>query len=172
MRPDRRNERTRGLLRRALVELVQEQGYAAVTVQDITARANLARATFYLHYQHKHELLLDSLRESLDALRQTASALDALAWFQHAARQPALYRALWSEPAAAVALADVRGWLAEAFLAGVSASPGEPRALAAAHFLAGALLAFTGWWLDSGLTPEQAAELYNRLAEPALVALR
>lgn len=168
MRPDRRVERTRGLLRAALVELMREKGYAAVTVQDIATRANLGRATFYLHYRDKQALLLDCLRGPLLALQQAAAAPDPLGWFRQIARQPALYRALWAEPAAGAALTELRGRLAAGFQAGRS----EPAAQAAAHFLAGALLAFTGWWLDSDLTAEQAAALYARLAEAGLAALR
>lgn len=56
---DRRVQRTRSLLRLALMELVEEKGYDAVTIQDITDRANLGRTTFYLHYDNKDELFLD-----------------------------------------------------------------------------------------------------------------
>jgi len=56
---DRRVQRTRQLLRNALMQLVEEKGYDAVTIEEITERANLGRTTFYLHYQSKDELLLD-----------------------------------------------------------------------------------------------------------------
>lgn len=56
---DRRVQRTRQLLRAALMELIDEKGYDAVTIRDITERANLGRTTFYLHYDNKDELFLD-----------------------------------------------------------------------------------------------------------------
>jgi AcrR family transcriptional regulator len=56
---DRRVQRTRELLRSALMQLVQEKGYDAITIEEITERANLGRTTFYLHYQSKDDLLLD-----------------------------------------------------------------------------------------------------------------
>lgn len=56
---DRRVQRTRQLLRSALVQLIEEKGYDAITIQDITERANLGRTTFYLHYESKEALLLD-----------------------------------------------------------------------------------------------------------------
>ena len=59
---DRRIQRTRELLRKALMELIDEKGYDAVTIQDITERANLGRTTFYLHYQSKEDLFLDHRR--------------------------------------------------------------------------------------------------------------
>jgi AcrR family transcriptional regulator len=45
---DRRIRRTRATLRDALIALILERGFDSITVQDITDRANLARATFYL----------------------------------------------------------------------------------------------------------------------------
>lgn len=66
---DRRVQRTRKLLRNALMQLVDEKGYDAVTIQDITERANLGRTTFYLHYQSKDELFLDHHEGFADMMR-------------------------------------------------------------------------------------------------------
>jgi len=65
---DPRVIRTRQLLRDALVELIDEQGYEKITVQDITQRATLNRATFYLHYGDKLDLLYQSSEEILHDL--------------------------------------------------------------------------------------------------------
>lgn len=65
---DPRVMRTRQLLRDALVELIDEQGYEKITVQDITQRATLNRATFYLHYRDKLDLLYQSSEEILHEL--------------------------------------------------------------------------------------------------------
>ncbi len=65
---DPRVRRTRQLLRDALVELIDEQGYEKITVQDITQRATLNRATFYLHYRDKLDLLYQSSAEILQEL--------------------------------------------------------------------------------------------------------
>ena len=46
MKTDRRILRTRQLLRDSLIALILEKGYDAVTVQDITDRANLGRIGF------------------------------------------------------------------------------------------------------------------------------
>jgi AcrR family transcriptional regulator len=66
---DRRVQRTRDLLRRALMQLIVEKGYDAITIQDITGRANLGRTTFYLHYQSKDDLLLDHHTELLELVK-------------------------------------------------------------------------------------------------------
>ncbi|KAB2916447.1 MAG: TetR/AcrR family transcriptional regulator [Bacteroidetes bacterium] len=55
---DRRIIRTKRALAQALSELIVEKGYEAITVQDITDRANVGRSTFYAHYESKDELCL------------------------------------------------------------------------------------------------------------------
>ncbi|MCB0141244.1 MAG: helix-turn-helix transcriptional regulator, partial [Caldilineaceae bacterium] len=54
---DRRVRRSRKLLGEALLELVVEKPFGDITVQDIADRADMNRATFYLHFQSKEELL-------------------------------------------------------------------------------------------------------------------
>ena len=56
-REDPRVKRTRGLIVRAFGELVAEKGHHGLTVQEITERATINRATFYDHFRDQHELL-------------------------------------------------------------------------------------------------------------------
>lgn len=67
---DPRIKRSRLLLRDALVSLIDEKGYEKVTVQEIAERAGLNRATFYLHYKDKQDLLDQSTDELLTELMQ------------------------------------------------------------------------------------------------------
>src|SRR5258708_14782425 len=60
---DKRVERTRKLLQTALIDLIGERGYDAITIQDIVDRANVGRTTFYLHYNSKEHLFM-SCREA------------------------------------------------------------------------------------------------------------
>jgi AcrR family transcriptional regulator len=55
---DRRAQRTREVLQKALIELIAERGYDAITIHDIVDRANVGRTTFYLHYNSKDELFM------------------------------------------------------------------------------------------------------------------
>jgi AcrR family transcriptional regulator len=54
---DRRVRKTQQAIRDAFIGLVLDRGYENVTVEDITERADVARATFYLHYADKATLL-------------------------------------------------------------------------------------------------------------------
>ena len=60
---DPRVKRTRKLLQQALMDLLQEQNFASLSIQDITERATVNRATFYAHFPDKYELLDCTLRE-------------------------------------------------------------------------------------------------------------
>lgn len=54
---DLRVIRTKDSIRDALVELIDEKGFEAITVKDITTRAKINRGTFYAHYQDKYDLM-------------------------------------------------------------------------------------------------------------------
>src|SRR5262249_39480931 len=65
---DRRVKRTQKALARALIGLTLEKGYAAITIRDITDRAEVGYATFFRHYRDKGALLKDVLDVVLDEL--------------------------------------------------------------------------------------------------------
>jgi AcrR family transcriptional regulator len=64
VRIDPRVKRTLQVLQTAFDDLLQEKGFPNITVNDIAERANVNRATFYLHFEDKYALLRYSLRES------------------------------------------------------------------------------------------------------------
>ncbi len=84
-REDRRIQRTRQLLQQAFVDVVREKGkaltslremekcFAATSIQEITARANVNRGTFYLHFTDKYMLADAVVRERFH--QQLASVL-------------------------------------------------------------------------------------------------
>jgi AcrR family transcriptional regulator len=61
---DPRVKRTRGLLQQALADLLSEKTFQNITVQEITERAEVNRATFYAHFQDKYALLNYNVREA------------------------------------------------------------------------------------------------------------
>ena len=102
-RVQRRVARTKAAIEDAFVALVLERGYDRVAVEDITDRADLARATFYAHYPNKEAVQFSVFnRLTEDLVRRlaeqggppTAIHRDAIsAAYKQAAEMPDLYRA-------------------------------------------------------------------------------
>src|SRR5690242_228295 len=105
---DRRIRRTQQLLGDALVSLILEKGYEAVTIKDITDRADVAYVTFYRHYKDKDQLLMQRLQESLGELtehietaarqaqKEFSTDNEGLLIFKHVQQHSTLYRTLLS----------------------------------------------------------------------------
>jgi AcrR family transcriptional regulator len=60
---DRRVRRTKAALRQAIVRLVTQKGYEAVTIDSIVSEADTTRASFYSHFSNKEALLADVVDE-------------------------------------------------------------------------------------------------------------
>lgn len=90
---DRRVRRTQRGLRDALVSLILEKGWDAVTVRDVCERADVGRSTFYLHFADKESLLLSGFDELQDAL----TAVEGGARQPFAFAEPLLTHALENE---------------------------------------------------------------------------
>jgi len=63
-RRDRKKERTRGEIYQAAITLFIHRGFDAVTIEDICDAADVARATFFLHFPAKEALLTEYLRRA------------------------------------------------------------------------------------------------------------
>ncbi|KQU57743.1 hypothetical protein ASG66_18560 [Bacillus sp. Leaf406] len=66
MKTDRRQIRTKQLIRDALLDLIPQKGLTKITVKDLTERADINRGTFYLHYKDVADLT-DQLKEDIFA---------------------------------------------------------------------------------------------------------
>lgn len=69
---DPRIKRTKKMFKEALISLIQEHDdIRKLTVQMIADRAELNRATFYLHYHDIHDLMEQIIEEVFEDLNQT-----------------------------------------------------------------------------------------------------
>jgi AcrR family transcriptional regulator len=156
--------RTKAAIEDAFVQLVLEQGYERVAVEDISDRADLARATFYAHYPNKEAVLLSvSNRLTEDLMRRIAYQggpwnvvrRDALqAAYNHAAENPDLYRACMSDARTRQAYLSILSRYAEQNfrdrLTALSRQPRIPVPVMARGFV-GATLAILEAWLAGEL---------------------
>ena len=67
---DLRVRRTKILLREALVALIEERSFDAITVGEIAKRAMVSRAAFYRYYQDKYDLVEKIFEEAMDTLQR------------------------------------------------------------------------------------------------------
>jgi len=186
LQQDRRQRRTRQALRDALLGLLRERRYEAISVQDIVERADVARSTFYEHYLDKDDLLLGSqgvfTNPSQPTLppddADTAILAPARFWFAHIAAQKPALAAMAKDTALKLALENLREIIHEDIQKAVAArypqdSPaGVPAAIIVEH-LTGSLISLIAWWVahDMAYTPEQMNDMFRRLALPGLAAI-
>ncbi|MEU6586909.1 TetR/AcrR family transcriptional regulator [Nocardia sp. NPDC046763] len=176
---DRRKRRSRRQLREAFLSLVLERGYAAITVEDITERADLGRATFYTHYADKDALLdhivtelIEEMQRRLDPVfgvtEQGFTGKAVLELFRHAAEEHDAYRVVLRGEGDGRALRrfveDRSAAAIRAFAARSEAQAVEPRVDVGilARAWVGELLTNLSWWLESG-SPMSAEEVTGQL---------
>lgn len=175
-------QRTERLLQEALVALIVERGYRAVTVQDVLDRADVGRTTFYSHFANKDALLFSvfapmrqSLREELATLTPQRVARFGhgvgllIPLFSHAARSRSLYRVLLASREVVLLMQELREALAGPMQAhleqviAVSGSHAAPVSLIVAGMVS-ATLGMLVWWFDNGMiqTPAEMDQIIGR----------
>lgn len=185
---DRRVWRTRKLLQDALMELMLEKGYDAVTVQDIIDRANVGRSTFYAHFTGKQELLMSG-HEQLQALLSqeqvaapdgsAARLLDfSLPMFRHARDNYRLYQSLVVKGGSAMVVELAQRGLTNVVHGELAAlvPPGAVLTVpleVAVLYTVSAFMALLKWWLDHKMPcpPEEMDRMFRALTIQGLTAL-
>lgn len=76
---DRRIVRTKRAIRSALIDLMEQRGFGAFTVNDLCEHADINRGTFYNHYKDLPDALASfegEVLQNLDTFRSPMSSLD------------------------------------------------------------------------------------------------
>ena len=186
---DKRVTRTRQALQAALLELMVESGYERLTVQQILDRSGIGRATFYLHFRGKEDLLRGSLDLLRDHLGQSWHGTPAsngakpgplgfsLAFFQHVDSHRKLYRAIVGRESGVIVERQMRRLLADLVREDLNSQNHRVREGVvlelAAHYVTGALLTIVSWWLDRNikLSAEEIDRAFRQMTIPALQAI-
>jgi AcrR family transcriptional regulator len=186
-RVDRRIQRTKQLLRSALMSLIQERGFEALSVQDIIDRADVGRATFYAHFDSKEDLLasgIEDLRASLRERQRLALAApippeDRLFAFSrelfvHADEHRTVFRAMVGKRSGAVIQQLLQKMLVDLVRDEIKQRQGQEEGAmpieATAQFVGGGLFGLLLWW-GSGkmrMSVDEVDSIFRRLAVPAL----
>jgi len=190
--PDPRVARTTRALGRALVALLEERAFDAITVQDILDRAGVGRTAFYAHYRNKHDVLFSSYEGLLAAFEEIldrpspfgppgARLFPVGEFLAHVGDARGLVRALardgllddvWAMLAGEAARVIARrldAWAGSRGGACADASRAVRPPLLAA-MLAGALVESVRWWQDhpGAATPAEVDADFHELARGVL----
>jgi AcrR family transcriptional regulator len=171
---DRRVRRTQRALAKALIALTLENGYEAVTIRDITERADIGYATFFRHYHDKDALLREVLdvvlSELMDLLQLPPPDADPAALgtliFRYVGDHAEICRVLLRSRGSALLVqrvveAGTQTVLRERLPAASSPVPIE----VAAYHLVASSVALIQWWLDRDMPypPERMGTIYAEL---------
>jgi len=77
---DRRIIKSQEAIKKAVIALMSEKNFDDITIQDISDRANVHRATIYLHYADKFDLLDKLIEEHINELWRKRDTVLELEW--------------------------------------------------------------------------------------------
>jgi AcrR family transcriptional regulator len=177
-----RLRRTQKLLREALIELIEEQGFESLTVGEIAERALVSRAAFYRNYRDKYDLVERIFDEAMQALFDAVSKPGGehppqlwVKFFEHITEYERLYHALlgrkgspWFVQKMRVSMMDlVKGFQRLAMGQAATDRPAysDPDGFVA-NLVATMLVEAITWWLEKGkpYSPEEMTSRCTMLA--------
>lgn len=175
---DRRVQRTRDALGDALITLMHEKPFDAITVQDVLDLAGVSRSTFYTHFRDKDDLFLshadDVFHHMANLLTLRTEASERVAPVREMFSHVASLGEFYDELVASDVHQDATELAQEHFARGIEQrlaklSPEHANASASraalAHTLAGAMFSLMRWWLNSGKSapPAQMDEVFHQM---------
>jgi AcrR family transcriptional regulator len=178
---DRRSQKTITALGDALLDLMMEKGYEAISIKEIIDRANVGRSTFYSHYPDKDALLLSQLDRVVEFLSQNQPQhtsdgnlyFPSLGLFQHIQEQYKLFRILAWDSGINLVTRHLQKSLSEQVERRLveSGQVHEIPVPVIASFMAGSFLALVRWWLDNKMIypPEEMDRMFRKLALPGIM---
>jgi AcrR family transcriptional regulator len=177
---DRRVRRTQKSLGVALISLALEKEYDAITIQEITDRADIGYRTFFRHYADKDELLKDVLSTTMAEVRelmappplelftnpnlQAADLPDGAILFRHVQENSDLYRVLLFSDRTLIQ--PLKAFAIQEFKATYRSLPETdiPFDIIINHMVS-AMITLLRWWLENDMaySPEVMGEYAFRL---------
>jgi len=175
---DARVRRTQNALGDALIGLMQEQPFDAITVAQLLARAGVSRSTFYKHYSDKDDLFMSDADEFFEMISMALSehgdkshrVVPVTEFFTHVREMRQFVSALVASGKVHENFELARGHFARGIERRFSELPqgneipvAQRAAVAFTH--AGALIALLTWWIDRGMkqTPAEMDQLFHKM---------
>lgn len=168
------------MLQEALISLTLEKGFDAVTIRDITEKADVGYATFFRHYSDKEALLADVLFTMQEQFRDlllphsitTAPEKMGTLLFEYVKENADLCRVLLDSTNTMALLQPVQETVLEdaSELFGVNPNSDIPIEIAANHLIT-SLVMLIRWWLDQDMSypPDVMGKISARIIIRPLV---
>ena len=179
VKTDPRVRRTRRLLRDALVSLILEKDFAAISIKEITERAEVAYITFFRHFESLDQLLMEVLEEGLTELQghietlaqqseNSALETEGMLIFEYIQKKADLFRILFKSQSVTRVRKKVVQNIALVFQKSclpLARSGSEVTIAITSNHIATSLLALIEWWLDNNMKPgpAQMGKVYKSL---------
>ena len=165
-RRDPRVVRTKHALGAALIELMLEQPFDTITVQDVLDRAGVGRATFYAHFRNKRDLFHSEHERFFEGVERWLGMFSAHAprvvpvaeFFQHVGEVQPFIRALRAAGQIDLVLEDAAEHFARMItkrlrLLAPHLNHTSVHTTIVAKFCAGAVIEMLKWWLARDVRP-------------------
>lgn len=185
VRRDPRIARTKHALGAALIELMLEQPFDRITVQDVLDRAGVGRATFYAHFRNKRDLFHSEHERFFEGVERWLGTFSAHAprvvpvaeFFQHVGEVQPFVQALRDTGQIDLVLDDAAEHFARMIakrlqLLAPQLDQASVHTAIVAKFCAGAVIELLKWWLarDVRPTPQEMDAIYHDLVWRAVGA--
>ena len=171
---DRRQRKTREAIYRAFTDLLREESYAAITVQQIIDRADIGRTTFYAHFDTKDALLTSFCGDIFDHVFSEDPGREATHDFSgdHGTRAKATHilchlqehlddlAGILSGESDAVFMGFFKEKLAVMFSSSVPKDPAVPYDYRLNGVVCGFCETVRWWTKHSGYTPEEISDFF------------
>jgi AcrR family transcriptional regulator len=169
---DKRISQTRRVLTNALITLTLEKGYDALTVREISDRADIGYATFFRHFSDKDALLEDVLERTLSDFMGLIQPVindperTVTLVFEHVKQNSDPVRVLLRTRNVSPLLPRIFAFSSQTMLETLTPNPKSviPPEIAAHHMIV-SILELLEWWLDHDMpySPEHMGKIVNAL---------
>jgi AcrR family transcriptional regulator len=158
---DRRIAKSQEAIKKAVIELMSEQNFDDITIQNISDRANVSRGTIYLHYTDKYDLLDKLIAEHIEKLREiceSSSELDYidanLPWFEYLENHYLFFSTMLASKGAPSFRSQFLEFLIEEFKDEVDVAKGKNQGLnedVILQFIVTSYVGLVEWWFNNGM---------------------
>ncbi|MCY8936653.1 TetR-like C-terminal domain-containing protein [Peribacillus frigoritolerans] len=177
---DRRIVRTQEAIKKAFLELMSEKNFDSMTIQDISDRANINRATVYLHYLDKFDLLDKIIEEHINNMVNLCESEAEMDWIEstvhcmeYLERNYLFFSTMLASEGAPYFRSRFVQHNIEEFKKDVDITKGKNFGQSedvVVEFVANGYVGVVEWWLKNGMPypPEEMAEKVGDLLERIL----